>query len=58
MFLECARRVADRRIADPNKDTTTILNELLADETWLNQVDYFIIFNYKFIKNSLSNIFV
>ncbi|KAH0550538.1 uncharacterized protein LOC123261078 isoform X1 [Cotesia glomerata] len=38
MFLECARRVADRRIADPNKDTTTILNELLADETWLNQL--------------------
>ncbi|XP_008559916.1 putative uncharacterized protein DDB_G0277255 isoform X1 [Microplitis demolitor] len=38
MFLECARRVSDRRIADPNKDTTTILNELLADETWLNQL--------------------
>lgn len=38
MFLECARRVADKRIADPHKDTTIILNELLADETWLNQV--------------------
>lgn len=38
MFLECARRVADKRIADPHKDTTIILNELLADETWLNQL--------------------
>lgn len=38
MFLECARRVADKRVADPHKDTTIILNELLADETWLNQV--------------------
>ncbi|KZC12552.1 Glutamine and serine-rich protein 1 [Dufourea novaeangliae] len=38
MFLECARRVADKRAADPNKDTTIILNELLADETWLNQL--------------------
>ncbi|XP_058807073.1 uncharacterized protein LOC131673241 isoform X2 [Phymastichus coffea] len=36
MFLECARRVADKRLADPNKDTTIILNELLADESWLN----------------------
>ena len=38
MFLECARRVADKRISDPHKDTTIILNELLADEMWLNQV--------------------
>ncbi|XP_063978582.1 uncharacterized protein LOC135163252 isoform X2 [Diachasmimorpha longicaudata] len=38
MFLECARRVADKRLADPNKDTTIILNELLADEVWLNQL--------------------
>ncbi|XP_014213242.1 uncharacterized protein LOC106642854 isoform X2 [Copidosoma floridanum] len=38
MFLECARRVADKRIADPLKDTTIILNELLADELWLNQL--------------------
>ncbi|XP_011308805.1 uncharacterized protein [Fopius arisanus] len=38
MFLECARRVADKRLADQNKDTTIILNELLADEVWLNQL--------------------
>ncbi|KAL0102791.1 hypothetical protein PUN28_018229 [Cardiocondyla obscurior] len=38
MFLECARRVADKKMADPHKDTTIILNELLADETWLNQL--------------------
>ncbi|XP_050479450.1 uncharacterized protein LOC126868228 isoform X2 [Bombus huntii] len=37
-FLECARRVADKRVEDPLKDTTIILNELLADETWLNQL--------------------
>ncbi|XP_036149178.1 uncharacterized protein LOC105833851 isoform X4 [Monomorium pharaonis] len=39
MFLECARRVADKKVADPHKDTTIILNELLADEAWLNQGD-------------------
>lgn len=38
MFLECTRRVADKRAASPHKDTTKILNELLADEAWLNQV--------------------
>ncbi|XP_003701482.2 uncharacterized protein LOC100883544 isoform X2 [Megachile rotundata] len=38
MFLECARRVADKRVANPHKDTTIILNELLADEAWLNQL--------------------
>lgn len=39
MFLECTRRVADKRAASPHKDTTKILNELLADEPWLNQVN-------------------
>ncbi|XP_033210654.1 uncharacterized protein LOC117168873 isoform X2 [Belonocnema kinseyi] len=38
MFLECTRRVSDKRMSDPHKDTTIILNELLADETWLNQL--------------------
>lgn len=42
MFLECAGRVTEKRIADQHKDTTIILNELLADEAWLNQVDTFI----------------
>lgn len=46
MFLECARRVGDKRIADPDKDTTIILNELLADEMWLNQVSNFFIIIY------------
>jgi len=49
MFLECARRVADKKAADPHKDTTIILNELLADEAWLNQVNVFLfLFNYNF----------
>nr|XP_022906225.1 uncharacterized protein LOC111418023 isoform X1 [Onthophagus taurus]XP_022906226.1 uncharacterized protein LOC111418023 isoform X1 [Onthophagus taurus] len=38
MYIECAKRVADKRISDPQKDTTCILNELLADEAWLNQL--------------------
>lgn len=38
MYIECAKRVAEKRSADPHKDTTVILNELLADETWLSQV--------------------
>lgn len=44
MFLECARRVTDKKVADPHKDTTIILNELLADEAWLNQVSIFLIY--------------
>jgi len=51
MFLECARRVADKKAADPHKDTTIILNELLADEAWLNQVSVLLFFfNYNFEK--------
>ncbi|KAK6630219.1 hypothetical protein RUM43_015012 [Polyplax serrata] len=38
MYIECAKRVTEKRASDPNKDTTCILNELLADETWLNQL--------------------
>ena len=38
MYIECAKRVADKRSEDRDKDTTVILNELLADENWLNQV--------------------
>lgn len=38
MYIECAKRVAEKRVRDPSKDTTCILNELLADELWLNQV--------------------
>jgi hypothetical protein len=38
MYIECAKRVAEKRSSDPYKDTTIILNELLADEAWLNQV--------------------
>lgn len=44
MFLECARRVTDKKVADPHKDTTIILNELLADEAWLNQVSLFLFY--------------
>ena len=45
MFLECARRVADKKVTDPHKDTTIILNELLADEAWLNQVSLFLFYS-------------
>lgn len=38
MYIECAKRVAEKRTAESHKDTTCILNELLADESWLNQV--------------------
>lgn len=50
MYVECAKRVADKRTLDPNKDTTCILNELLADEGWLNQVCK--------IKLSATNIYI
>ena len=50
MFLECARRVADKKVADPHKDTTIILNELLADEAWLNQVNISLIYTVLVLK--------
>lgn len=38
MFIECAKKVAEKNVQDPNKGTTVILNELLADDVWLAQV--------------------
>ncbi|XP_026326401.1 uncharacterized protein LOC113235063 isoform X3 [Hyposmocoma kahamanoa] len=38
MYAECSKRVAEKRMQDPRKDTTVILNELLADEVWLSQL--------------------
>ncbi|XP_038213776.1 dentin sialophosphoprotein-like isoform X1 [Zerene cesonia] len=38
MYSECSKRVAEKRLQNPNKDTTVILNELLADEPWLSQL--------------------
>lgn len=38
MYIECAKRVAEKRQQDISKDTTFILNELLADEQWLTKV--------------------
>ncbi|CAG9861726.1 unnamed protein product [Phyllotreta striolata] len=38
MYIECAKRVSEKRTNDSTKDTTCILNELLADESWLNQL--------------------
>ncbi|KOB76855.1 Glutamine and serine-rich protein 1, partial [Operophtera brumata] len=40
MYAECSKRVAEKRMQDPRKDTTLILNELLADELWLSQVTH------------------
>ncbi|CAB3228466.1 unnamed protein product [Arctia plantaginis] len=38
MYAECSKRVAEKRMQNPSKDTTVILNELLADESWLSQL--------------------
>lgn len=38
MYVECAKKVAEKNMQDPNKGTTVILNELLADNVWLAQV--------------------
>ncbi|CAK1551873.1 unnamed protein product [Leptosia nina] len=38
MYAECSKRVAEKRMQNPSKDTTAILNELLADEPWLSQL--------------------
>lgn len=38
MYIECAKKVAEKNVQEPMKATTAILNELLADEVWLAQV--------------------
>ncbi|KAJ6646601.1 Glutamine and serine-rich protein 1, partial [Pseudolycoriella hygida] len=38
MYIECAKKVTEKNAEDPNKGTTTILNELLADDVWLAQL--------------------
>lgn len=40
MYIECAKKVAEKNVQDPSKGTTVILNELLADDIWLAQVRY------------------
>lgn len=55
MYVECAKRVADKRSHDPHKDTTIILNELLADESWLSQVKFFT-FDEKLIFRKFASI--
>lgn len=39
MFIECSRKVSQKNEQDPTKGSTAMLNELLADETWLAQVN-------------------
>lgn len=48
MYAECSKRVTEKRMQNPSKDTTAILNELLADEVWLSQVRCFI-YGYMFL---------
>lgn len=38
MYIECAKKVAEKNAQDPTKGSTVILNELLADDVWLAQV--------------------
>lgn len=40
MFIECSKKVAQKNAQNPLKGTTDILNELLADESWLAQVSF------------------
>ena len=40
MFSECSDVVEGRRKANPALDTTKILNELLANDKWLEQVNW------------------
>ncbi|XP_054266424.1 uncharacterized protein LOC128988797 isoform X1 [Macrosteles quadrilineatus] len=38
MYIDCVKRVQEKRKTDSGKDTTVILNELLADEEWLSKL--------------------
>lgn len=39
MFMQCSKKVSEKNEQDPTKGTTVILNELLADEIWLAEVN-------------------
>ena len=41
MYSNCVEVVEARKKAVPNLDTTKILNELLANDKWLEQVDIY-----------------
>ena len=41
MYSNCVEVVEGRKKAVPNLDTTKILNELLANDKWLEQVNIF-----------------
>lgn len=41
MYIECAKKVAEKNAQDPTKGSTVILNELLADDVWLAQVSFY-----------------
>lgn len=45
MYIECAKKVAEKNSQDALKSTTVILNELLADDIWLSQVNIWSILN-------------
>ncbi|KAK3909506.1 Glutamine and serine-rich protein 1 [Frankliniella fusca] len=38
MYIECSKRVNEKKQCPGSKDTTVILNELLADDSWLSQL--------------------
>ena len=38
LYLRCCEKVALRRKEAPDDDSTRILNDILADETWLTKV--------------------
>ncbi|XP_066906376.1 uncharacterized protein [Halyomorpha halys] len=38
LYTVCEERVKEKRDAEPEKDTTVVLNDLLADDVWLNQI--------------------
>ena len=44
MFSTCNEVVESRRKANPALDTTKILNELLANDKWLEQVSVLVAF--------------
>ena len=41
MYSNCVEVVEARKKAVPNLDTTKILNELLANDKWLEQVTFY-----------------
>lgn len=53
LFINCSQRVTDQQQRFPDKTSTEILNDLLAEHNWIDEVTFYFV-SLKFIKGLIS----